>query len=119
MQQEEDEVFYDVYRSACVKEFEIIVELTVSLLRKALKPYVANTAEIDRLVYKEVLRRALRYGMLNAEACERWMEYRDIRNNATHRYGKGYADETIAALEAFIEDATQLSAILKEQGKKP
>ncbi len=114
----EEEVMKDIYRSACVKEFEIILELTASLLRKALKNYVVHTAEVDRLHYKEVLRRALKYGMLDADACERWMEYRDIRNNAAPRYGKGYADETLAVIPEFLGEAIALSSTLKKETNK-
>ena len=41
--------------------------------------------------------------------CERWLQYRDYRNNAAHRYGEEYANEVLAALPAFIEDARALS----------
>jgi hypothetical protein len=33
------EIEYDIYRSACIKEFEIILEQSGKLLRKVLKPY--------------------------------------------------------------------------------
>ena len=33
-----DSIDYDMYRSACVKEFEIILEQSGKLLKKALRP---------------------------------------------------------------------------------
>ncbi len=34
-----DNIDYDLYRSACIKEFEIILEQSGKLLRKLLNPY--------------------------------------------------------------------------------
>lgn len=34
-----DKIDYDLYHSACIKEFEIILEQAGKLLRKSLKPY--------------------------------------------------------------------------------
>jgi hypothetical protein len=38
-----DSTLYDIYRSAYVKEFEIILEQTGKLLKKCLKPYFASS----------------------------------------------------------------------------
>ncbi len=46
-QQPTDSVLYDIYRAACVKEFEIILEQTGKLLKKCLKPYFASTQHVD------------------------------------------------------------------------
>ena len=35
----EDELEYDIFRSAVIKEFEIIIEQSGQLLKKALSPY--------------------------------------------------------------------------------
>ena len=36
---EKDTIQYKLYRSAAIKEFEIIMELSANLIRKSLKPY--------------------------------------------------------------------------------
>ena len=38
---------YDMYRSACVKEFEIIIEQSGKLLRKVLKPFFHSSKAVN------------------------------------------------------------------------
>jgi Nucleotidyltransferase substrate binding protein like len=100
-----DSIDYDMYRSASIKEFEIILEQSGKLLRKALKPFFHSSAAVDKLVFKDVFRSALHRDIITAEACERWLLYRDSRNNTAHDYGVNFAEETLAILPRFIEDA--------------
>ena len=110
-----DAIDYNRYRSASVKEFEIILEQAGKLLRKALKPYFTNTHEVDRMVFKSVLRNAVLRDLLTECQCERWFEYRDSRNRTAHDYGVNFANETLVFLPQFIIDATDLAEILQNQ----
>ena len=103
-----DSIEYDMYRSACVKEFEIILEQSGKLLRKCLKDFVHSPKAVDRLVFKEVFRQASQHDLLTLEEVERWLVYRDNRNNTAHDYGKKFAEETKALLPAFLVDAKSL-----------
>lgn len=62
---------YDMYRSACVKEFEIILEQSGKLLRKTLKPYYHSSRAVDQMIFKDVFRNAVLRNIITAEACER------------------------------------------------
>lgn len=104
-----------MYRSACVKEFEIILEQSGKLLRKVLKPYFHSSREVDKLVFKDVFRQGVRRSMFTAETCERWLEYRDNRNNTAHDYGVNFAEETLTLLPQFIADAAALAQIIKQK----
>lgn len=106
-------VHYDLYRAACVKTFEISLELAGKLLRKALKPYFATPKDVDRLVFKDVFRHAAKHGLLDPESVARWMVYRDNRNTTAHDYGEGFANETLRLLPQFITDAQELSKALR------
>ena len=117
-QHEESTIEYEMYRSACVKEFEIILEQSGKLLRKCLKDFVHSPKAIDRLVFKEVFRQAAHHGLLTLEQCERWLEYRDNRNNTAHDYGKKFAEYTLKLLPEFIEDATALEKSVRKHAKK-
>lgn len=44
------------------------------------------------------------------EVCERFLEYRENRNNTAHDYGVNFALETLALLPDFIRDARLLAA---------
>lgn len=54
-----DNIEYDIYRSACIKEFEIILEQSGKSLRKILNPYFHTSKEVDKLYFKEVFRYAV------------------------------------------------------------
>ena len=45
----DDDVAYDLYRAACVKEFELVLEQSGKLLRKRLAPWFASNRQADRL----------------------------------------------------------------------
>lgn len=72
---------YDIYRAACVKEFEIILEQTGKLLKKCLKPYFASPKhkQVDQLNFKDVFRYAAKHGLIDLDEAERWLIYRDNR----------------------------------------
>jgi Nucleotidyltransferase substrate binding protein like len=111
----QEDIDYDMYRSACVKEYEIILEQCGKLLRKALKPYYHSSKAVDQLNFKEVFRQATVRSMITLELCERFLEYRDNRNNTAHDYGVNFAEETLLLLPNFIIDATLLAATIKQQ----
>ncbi len=107
-----ENIDYDMYRSACIKEFEIILEQSGKLLRKAMKPYFHSSKAVDQLVFKEVFRHAVLRNIMTGEACERWLQYRDNRNSTAHDYGVNFAEETLILLPQFIADATDLVATI-------
>src|SRR5450631_4476547 len=104
-----ENIDYDMYRSACIKEFEIILEQGDKLLRKALKPYFHSSEAVDKLVFKDVFRHAVKHNIITDEVCERWLKYRDNRNSTSHDYGINFAEETLILLPQFIADATNLA----------
>lgn len=108
-----DEITYDAYRAACVKEFEIILEQSGKLLRKVLSAYFADNRQADRLVFKDVFRYAAKHGLIDSEVCERWLLYRDNRNDTAHSYGKDFAESTIKLLPDFIADTKALADIIE------
>jgi hypothetical protein len=104
-----------MYRSACIKEFEIILEQSGKLLRKVLHPYFYSAKEVDKLYFKDLFRHAVLHSLITAESCERWLEYRDNRNNTAHDYGVNFAEDTLVLLPAFISDAFELMQMIKQQ----
>ena len=114
-QQPADSLLYDIYRAACVKEFEIILEQTGKLLKKCLKPYFASNKQVDQLVFKEIFRHAAKHGLIGLEEAERWLAYRDNRNDTAHDYGASFADETLVLLPQFIIDARRLNEVIDNQ----
>jgi nucleotidyltransferase substrate binding protein (TIGR01987 family) len=110
-----EKIDYDMYRSACIKEFEIILEQSGKLLRKVLKPYFHSSKAVDSLYFKDVFRQVVLRNIITDETCERWLQYRDNRNSTAHDYGVNFAEETLILLPQFITDASSLAEIINRQ----
>ncbi len=110
-----ESIDYEMYRSACIKEFEIILEQSGKLLRKILKPYFHSSKEVDKLYFKDLFRQAALRSLISIQICERWLEYRDNRNNTAHDYGENFAEETLIILPQFIMDAKNLVEVINKQ----
>lgn len=110
-----DDDMYDIYRAACVKEFEIILEQTGKLLRKCLKPYFASSKQADQLMFKDIFRQAAKHGLITLDEAERWLVYRDNRNDTAHDYDEGFANQTLALPPQFIEDARRITEVFRRQ----
>lgn len=109
---------YEVFRNAVVKGFELTLETSGKLLRKALRPYGASAKAVDALAFKEVFRFAVKHSLLDTSTSERWFSYRDNRNNTAHDYGVSFAEETLKLIPSLLEDAKALSVILNKQFAK-
>jgi len=105
---EAESIDYEVFRNAVIKSFELTLETAGKLLRKVLKQYVGSPKTVDTLVFKDVLRHAAVHGLLSAEELERWLVYRDSRNDTAHNYGEEFAEHTLRLITAFQRDALAL-----------
>ena len=108
-----EDPMYDIFRAACVKEFELILEQSGKLLKKALKPYFATSKELDRLFYKDIFRHAAKHSLMELEESERWILYRDSRNETAHEYGEDLVEKTMSLIPDFIRDTKKLILILE------
>ena len=113
-QREPSDAFYDIFRAASVKEFEIILEQSGSLLKKRLRPFFASNRQADRLTFRDAFRYAAKHDLISVETCERWMTYRGNRNDTAHNYGEQFAETTLKLLPDFIEDARALERVIAE-----
>ena len=113
-QREPTDELYDIFREVSVKEFEIVLEQSGKLLTKRLRPYFASNRQADKLTFKNVFRHAAKRGLITVAACERWLDYRDNRNDTAHDYGEQFAETTLKLLPSFIDDARDLARIIAE-----
>jgi nucleotidyltransferase substrate binding protein (TIGR01987 family) len=110
-----ESIDYEIYRNAVVKGFELTLETSGKLLRKAIKTFAGNPRAIDELTFKDVLRQAAKHGLLDSASVQRWFAYRDNRNSTAHDYGQGFAEETLVLLPDFLSDARRLETTLRER----
>ncbi len=108
-------VDYEVFRNAVIKSFELTLETAGKLLRKVLTEYVGSPKTVDALVFKDVLRHAAVHGLLGAEELERWLVYRDSRNDTAHNYGEEFAEHTLRLITEFQRDALALYETLRQK----
>ncbi len=108
-----ESIEYDMYRSACVKEFEMILEQAGKLLKKCLKPFFHSPKAVDKLVFKDLFRQASQHDLITIEQAENWLIYRDNRNTTAHDYGVHFADKTLTLLDQFIIDAKAIEMVFK------
>ncbi len=69
----DENVMYDIYRAACVKEFERVPEQSGKLLRKRLAAYLASNRQADRLEFRDLYR----HGAIRASGISFLVEARD------------------------------------------
>ena len=108
-----DDFLYDIYRAACVKKFELMLEQSGKLLRKRLAAFFASNRQADRLAFKDLFRHAAKHGLMEPEAVERWLGYRDNRSDTAHNYGEDFAEATLKLLPAFVADAKTLADMIE------
>ncbi|MCY4302272.1 MAG: nucleotidyltransferase substrate binding protein [Aestuariivita sp.] len=110
---DDDNVIYDIYRAACVKEFELVLEQSGKLLRKRLAAFFASNQQADRLTFKDLFRYAAKHALIDTDTVERWLDYRDNRNATAHDYGRDFAETTLKLLPIFIVDAKALADMIE------
>lgn len=111
-------VVYDVYRAACVKQFEIVSEQCGKLLKKSLLVFFGSSKQLDALTYKDIFRHAAKHGLISLDEVERWLQYRDHRNQTAHEYGENFADNILLLIPQFLADATNLLKAIEAAPKE-
>ena len=102
------DVMCEIYRAACVKEFELVQEQSGRLLRTKLRPYFASDRQADQLTFNDIFRYVAKHGLISGDSCERWLEYRAERNATAYEYGEQFAEKTLEILPQFVADAEEL-----------
>ena len=96
------------------EEFEIILEQSGKLLKKRLRVYFSSNKEADKLTFKDIFRHAGLHSLLSVDEVERWLRYRDSRNQTSHEYGSNIADEVLNFIEDFIQDSLHLIKVIDD-----
>ena len=112
IQTQEGTIDYELYRNSLVKGFEMTLEQSGKLLKKKIAPYFATKKALDTLTFKEIFRQAHKFSLITEDEVERWMKYRDNRNNTAHDYGQAFAEETLALVKDFLADVKELQKVI-------
>lgn len=63
--------------------------------------------------FKDIFRYAAKYGLITLEESERWLIYRDYRNDTAHDYGVNFADFVLEILPQFLIDTHHTHEIIR------
>lgn len=114
-QSEEGSIDYEMYRNSLVKSFELTLEQAGKLLKKRITPFFATNKAVDALYFKDIFRNAFKHSLISQEETERWLLYRENRNNTAHDYGKAFAEETLGLMDTFLIDVKNLKKVIENE----
>ncbi len=109
-----EDTVYDMYCNICIEKFELVLEQSGKLLKKRLRPWFASNRQADRLTFRNTFRHAAKYSLIPADACERWLEYRDNRNHTGNDRSEAFEKSTLELLPDLIKDARALATAVEE-----
>lgn len=115
----EDNDWFDAQSSAvrdtliagAIQNFEFVYEIGCKMIKRQLEQEAANPREIGEASFRDLLRMAAEKGIV--DDVEKWFEYRDMRNTASHTYDHEKANRVYTGAFAFLEDAQKLLSTLE------
>lgn len=103
-------------RSAVIQAFEFTYQLSLNMLKRYLELASPNPAEIDDMDFNDIIREALRRGLVRSELSA-WIDYRHNRNMTSHAYNEPKAQEVFESVPDFLQEARYLLTRLQERSE--
>ena len=101
-------------RAAVIQAFEFTYELSFRMLKRYLELASANPAEMDQLIFNDIVREAYKQALLRSELPE-WLEFRRNRGTTSHTYNEEKAQEVFESVPDFLQEARYLLNRLQER----
>lgn len=98
-------------RDAVIQRFEYTYSLSIKMLTRFLQSQAIDLP--DSLTFNETIRKANQMGLLLSNL-EKWTEYRQKRNLASHTYEESIANSVVNVVKDFQQDAKFLLNKLKK-----
>jgi len=103
----------DMLRDSVIQRFEYTYELCWKMLKRRLKLDAPSPEVIDEMSFREMIREGAERGLIDDPAA--WFHYREKRNLTSHTYDEKVARNVYQAALAFLTDAQNLLAALKNR----
>ena len=87
------------------------------MIKRYLEQVSANPAEVDRLEFRSLIRRASEQGLLHSDLSD-WMEHRHNRGLTSHVYNEAMAERVFQAAQDFLGEARHLLRELQERNER-
>ena len=98
-------------RDAVIQRFEYTYSLAVKMITRFIN--LQSNEATPAMTFNETIRQANKLGLLKGDLIN-WTEYRQKRNMTSHTYDETVANEVVAVLPKFKDEAEFLLQRLKE-----
>ena len=103
-------------RAGAIQAFEFTYELSVKMIQRYLEQVSANPAEVDRVEFRSLIRRASEQGLLQSDL-DAWMEHRRNRGLTSHVYNEAMAERVFQAAQDFLGEVRHLLRELQDRNE--
>ena len=104
-------------RAGAIQAFEFTYELSIRMIQRYLERVSANPAEVDRLEFRSLIRRASEQGLLQSDLSA-WMGHRRNRGLTSHVYNEAMAERVFQAAQDFLGEVRHLLRELQERNER-
>ncbi len=101
-------------RDGLIQRFEFTYELSHRMLKRYLEQAAASPESFDQMPFQDLIRTGREQGLLRSGWPD-WRRYREMRARTSHAYDAKIAQEVVAAIPDFLEEAAFLRAELERR----
>ena len=102
----------DRFRSSVANMFAITVDHFGKALGRWLASHSTSMDEAGVSEFEVAFRDAARLGLISGEACERWIEYRELSRKMASLDGKVFTETVLSTFPGFMDDARALVEVM-------
>lgn len=108
-------IVQDTLIAGAIQKFEFVYELSLKMMKRQLQQDAINTDDIGVYGFKDILREALRFGLI--EDMSKWVAYRDMRNITSYTYDQEKAMAVYAQIDDFLIESSFLLEQLRQRNQ--
>jgi nucleotidyltransferase substrate binding protein (TIGR01987 family) len=101
-------------RDGLIQRFEFTYELSHRTLKRFLKESAASPDDIEQMSFADQIRTANAQGLLRGD-WPAWRAFRQMRARTSHTYNATAAEQVVAAIPGFLQEAEHLVAELRRR----
>jgi nucleotidyltransferase substrate binding protein (TIGR01987 family) len=94
-------------RDGLIQRFEYTYELSHRCVRRFIRLTAASPEAVDQMAFQDLIRTANQQGILLGD-WPAWHRYRDMRARTSHTYKAETAEQVVAAIPTFLNEAEHL-----------
>jgi nucleotidyltransferase substrate binding protein (TIGR01987 family) len=101
-------------RDGLIQRFEYTYELGHRMLRRYLRMTAPSPGDYDYMSFQDLIRTGDEQGLLRGD-WPLWRRFRDMRARTSHTYSAAVAEQVVAGVPEFLEEATHLVQQLQQR----